>query len=369
MIASSRAVWLAAALALSGVACVGAPPKLPLMADVERARSSPAATEAAKLAPQAFAEADAERAFAKQEQDKGDDVAASLHAERAIAAYQRAAMAARAVRATSELASAQGELAQKTQELHGLEAARADAERQGDELQKRLAIAKELHAPAAAGPADPQREAARLVASRALATQARLLCGAAKLVSPSGVSGLTEAAAQLDALEKRLEGAPKSAPIDDAAKVRATCLALLTQARHAAQGAGTPTTPDGLLAELSAAGSSPSRDERGVVVTLREVFRGAQLAPEASQKLEALGRVAASHADVGVQVVVHDAVAQSGGDERGKAVEAALVKGGAKADRVTHVMAGTRAPVVDPADARNRGRNARVEIVFVTVGN
>ena len=349
-------------------ACVGARPQLPLMADVERARSSPGASEAAKLAPQVFAEADAERELAKAELAKGDDVGASLHAERAIAAYQRAAMAAREAQATSALAGAQGELAQKSEELRSLETARADAERQGDEMQKRIAIAKEMHAPALAGPADPQREAARLVAARALATQARLLCGAARLVSPS-LSGLPEATTQLDALDKRLDAAPKVAPIDDAAKIRTTCLGLLTQARRATQAATAPTTPDGLLSELSAAGSAPSRDERGVVVTLREVFRGAQLSPDASQKLESLGRVAAAHADVGVQVVVHDAIAQGGGDDRGKAVEAALVKGGAKADRVTHVMAGTRAPVIDPGDARNRARNARVEVVFVTTTN
>ncbi len=355
-------------VALAAVAgCVGARPQLPLMADVESARSSPAATEAAKLAPQAFAEADAERALAKEQLAAGDDVGASLHAERAIAAYQRAAMAAREARATSDLAAAQGELVQKNDELHGLEAARADAERQGDELEKRIAIAKEIHAPALAGPADPQREAARLVAARALATQARLLCGAARLVAPT-IQGMSETTTQLEALEKRLEGAPKVAPIDDAARTRTACLALLTQARRQTQSAQSAraTTPDGLLSELSAAGLSPSRDERGVVVTLRDVFRGAQLAADASTKLEALGRVASAHADVGVQVVVHDAVAQGPSDERGKAAAAAIVKGGAKADRVSFVMAGTRSPVVDPNDARNRARNARVDVVFVT---
>jgi outer membrane protein OmpA-like peptidoglycan-associated protein len=67
-----------------------------------------------------------------------------------------------------------------------------------------------------------------------------------------------------------------------------------------------------------------------------------------------------------VQIVVHDAVAQSGGDERAKAAAAAVVKGGAKADRLATVMAGTRTPVVDPSDLRNRGRNARLELVFLT---
>lgn len=111
---------------------------------------------------------------------------------------------------------------------------------------------------------------------------------------------------------------------------------------------------------------SPTRDERGIVVTLRDTFRGSQVAPDAATKLEALGRVAAAHPDVAVQIVVHDAVPQGGGDDRAKAAAALVVKSGAKADRLATVMAGARTPVVDPSDLRNRGRNARLELVFVT---
>ncbi len=342
------------------VACVGARPPLPQMADIERARAS--TSEEQTLAPQAFAEADAERDRAKSEYAAHEDISASLHAERAMAAYQRARMVARAARATTDLAHAEAELTQKNDELHALETARKAAERDGEELEKRLLVVREMHAPAVSGAADAQREAARLSASRALTMQARLLCGAAKLVSAQS-AGLDVAMQQLDALDKRLDGNPKPAPIDDAAKARTTCLSIMTQARRTAQ-VTTPT--DVLLTELSAAAASPSRDERGVVVTLRDVFRGNQLAPEASTKLEAFGRVAAAHADVAVQIVVHDASPQGASDERGKAAAASLVKGGAKADKVAAIMAGTRAPVVDPNDARNRARNARLEIVFVT---
>ncbi len=196
--------------------------------------------------------------------------------------------------------------------------------------------------------------------------QARLLCGAAKLVSTQ-VQGLDAAVQQLDALDKRLEGTPKVAPIDDAAKARTACLSVLTQARRAqTTTAQAVTGADVLLSELSAASLAPTRDERGVVVTLRDVFRGSAVDPAAEPRLEALGRVAAAHADLPIQVVVHDATAQGPSDDRAKAAAAALVKGGAKADHIATVMAGTRAPIVDPNDARNRARNARVEVVFVT---
>jgi hypothetical protein len=140
-------------------------------------------------------------------------------------------------------------------------------------------------------------------------------------------------------------------------------LSILTTARRAST---TTSSADVLLSELSAATLSPTRDERGIVVTLRDVFRGNAIDAAAQPRLEALGRVASAHGDLPIQIVVHDAVASGPSDERAKAVAAALVKGGAKADKIASVMAGTRAPVVDPNDARNRPRNARVEVVFVT---
>lgn len=351
------------------VACVGARPPLPLFGDVNRARATTA--QSSELAPQALDEADAERDRAHAAYDQGDDVAASLHAERAIAAYQRARMVARASRATSDSARADSELTKATEELHSLEAARASAERDGEELAKRLTIAREMHEPASSGPADATREAARRQAAHALATQARLLCGAAKLLG-APAADLDEATRKLDALESRIDATTHArsgrAPIDDAATARTTCLSLLTQARHSARtsASSATTATDLLLSELSAAGLSPTRDERGVVVTLRDAFRGRALAPDAETRLEALGRVAAAHADLAVQVVVHDAIPQPPGDDRAKAASAALIKGGAKPDKIQTFMAGTRAPLVDPSDARNRARNARVEIVFVT---
>jgi outer membrane protein OmpA-like peptidoglycan-associated protein len=126
------------------------------------------------------------------------------------------------------------------------------------------------------------------------------------------------------------------------------------------------------LSELSAAGGwDPARDERGVVVTLRDVFNGTSLTLPASKALAELGRVAAAHPSFALQVVVHDAVAPSPADQaadalRAQAAAAALVAAGAQPARVKPEVAGARAPIVDPANAQHRGRNARVDVVFVS---
>jgi outer membrane protein OmpA-like peptidoglycan-associated protein len=115
------------------------------------------------------------------------------------------------------------------------------------------------------------------------------------------------------------------------------------------------------------------RDERGVIVTLRNAFKGSALGPEAEAKLKDLGRVAAAHPTFGVQVVLHDAQAPTAQDKaqdqlRADACVKALVAGGANAAKVRAELAGARAPVVDPDDAAHRARNARVEVIFVAPG-
>jgi outer membrane protein OmpA-like peptidoglycan-associated protein len=68
---------------------------------------------------------------------------------------------------------------------------------------------------------------------------------------------------------------------------------------------------------------------------------------------------------------VHDAAAPSPAEadadtQRAHVAAAALVAGGAIPARVKPETAGARAPVVDPSDARHRGRNARLDVVFVS---
>lgn len=206
---------------------------------------------------------------------------------------------------------------------------------------------------------------------QSLSMQARLLCSAARLVAAQA-PGLTDAEKEVASVAERLTKRPRPAPIDDAARARARCLEVLTRARRG--GRDDATLADGLLAELSAAGGwDPVRDERGVVVTLREAFRGGELTEAGAQKLQELGRIAAAHPQFAVQVVVHDARAvgvdgDSADGKRAAAAVQALVRGGAAESRLHAELAGALLPVVDPSDPKVRARNERLEVVFVSGG-
>jgi hypothetical protein len=371
---------LAAAVVLS--ACGGAPVRVAALDDMERVRSTSGAREGATLAPEAYARAEQERDLAREAHASADDVAATLHALRAVAAYDHALTVARLARATTELADAQKSFDDATTQEASLDASRTALEREADELEQRVQIARERVLPASSAAASPEREAARLVAARSLAMQARLLCAAARLVKPDA-AGLADAESEIVVLEQRPAKGQKQATIDDAARGRAHCLDVLTRARRGA-GGDDAGAADALLAELSAAGGwDPSRDERGVAVTLRDAFRGAELADNAAARLKELGRVAGAHPLFAVQVVVHDARAPAAAVDRAFAGSVgtgptdttdarraelavqALVSGGAPASGVRAELAGARMPIVDPSDPKARGRNERLEVVFV----
>jgi flagellar motor protein MotB len=351
-------------------ACGGAPLHIAAMDDMEHVRVGADAQESAKLAPEAFARAEQERRISLQAREAGDDVAATLHAQRALAAYDHALVVARLGRASTELADAKKALDDTTTQEQAVEASRAQLDRDAQEIEQRLRIAQErlMPAPSAAAPGD--REAARRVAARSMAVEARLLCDAAKLVAPdaAGGAGVDDANVELGKLDDRLAKGVAPAPIDDAARVRSRCLDVLTRARRTAgDDAGSADT---LLAELSASGGwEPARDERGVVVTLHDAFQGAALSSTAAAKLKDLGHVAVAHPGFALQIVVHDAQPPAAKDptdsKRAEAALAALVTGGATTTKTQTELAGARSPLVDPADAKSRARNERLDIVFV----
>jgi flagellar motor protein MotB len=353
------------------LSCAGTQLAIPRLAEVDRVRETPAAKEAAALAPQAFAHAETERTEARKAQTDGDQVAALLYADRAVAAYSHAFVLARLARATKANDEAQAALATAAEETRVLAMSRQQVDLEGSHLDDQLAVAREAQPPIASGPVDGKREMARLVAARSLVAEARLLCGAARLVAPDA-PGLADVEKEASDLDAQIEAKPHPAPIDPAGRVRAKCLERLTTARRAS---ASGTSADDLLTEMSAAGGlDPSRDERGVVVVLRDVFEGAagaKLSKKAEPLVAELGRIAAAHADVAVQVVIHDANAPSKGEaavdaQRADAVVKGLVAAGAKGERVKGETAGAKAPIVDPGDAAHRGMNARVEVVFVT---
>ncbi len=370
---------IAIAIAIASVGCAGASAaNMGRVNDAERMRAGLGGQDAQTLAPQAFAAADQELRLAKEAQASGDTVGSELHAERALATYNQAIALARLSRATQEDAAATEALARASEQAQKYAAQRKATDHEADDLEKRLRVAREAQLPPASGPADPERERARAVAAQALVTQARLLCSAAKLVSPQA-PGIADADAVVNRLEKTLDSA-KTLAIDPAARARAACLTSLTKARRSA--GPDSDQADTLLGELSQAGAAaksksdlaPARDERGVVVTMRSAFKGDKLTPESESSVKDLGRVAAAHPTFAVQVVLHDAQAPSAADaaqnqKRGDAIVQALVAGGVPAAKVKVEQAGAKAPVVDPKDAKHRDRNARVEIVFVSSGS
>ncbi len=363
--------WNAAlALALTGSASAGCAGTFRVVSldDVERIRATAAAREGAALAPQAFAEAEHERDLARLSHAASDDVAATLHAEHAIAGYEHAVVLARHARAVTEQAEAKREADDSFAEARALEETRAQLDRQTADIESRASLEHDRLLPAPSGPVTPEREAARLVAARSLTLEARLLCGAAKLLAPEG-DGVAAANAAAQALGERLDHVVHPAPVDDAARARARCLALLTSTRR---GLGEDRgQSDALLAELSAAGGwDPARDERGVYVTLRSAFEGARLTTEAAARLRDLARVATAHPAFALQVVVHDAVRPAArGDEadakRARDAVQALVAGGAADSRIATELARANAPLADPSEPLAAKRNERLEVVFV----
>jgi hypothetical protein len=350
------------------VACGGAVMQVAALDDMERVRAGTGTRDAAALAPEAYARAEQERRIALGEHAAGDDVGAVLHAQRAVAAYDHALTVVRLARATAELADAQKTLGDATTQVQGIEGSRQQLEREATALEERLRLSRERLLPASSAAASVAREEARRVAARSLALEARLLCDAARLVV-ADADGVADAEGELTKLQGRL--ALRPAPIDDAARLRARCLDVLTRARRASgDDAG---ASDALLTELSAAGGwDPVRDERGVVVTLHGVFQGQDVTHDASKKLNDLGRVAAAHPGFALQVVVHDALPPKTPDETdarraGVAIQA-LVAGGAAAGRIRAELAATWAPLVDARDAREQTRNERLDVVFVASG-
>ncbi len=389
MRSTHRCLFVAAPLLLA--ACGGASVSSGgRVADAEGLRQRLSGKDAQTLAPQAYALAERELQLAKEADRRGDGTSAELYGERALASFQRAIALARLARATQDDGAASEGLARAKEEASRYATQRAALEREGAELEKQLRIAQEAQLPAPSGPAEPDRERARFVAAQALVTQARLLCSAARLVSPQA-PGLDEAERVLADLEKKVAAPPAGgrsakapAPIDAAARARAACLTSLTKARRGTDGAD--GAADALLSELSSSVASlpaearkpaeklevvPARDERGVVVTVRAAFAGEKLSPSGEAVVKDLGRVAAAHPSFGVQVVFHDAQAPSTGEKeanvrRAEAVTRALIEGGAKAASIRVEQAEARSPVVDPQDAKRRERNARLEVVFVT---
>jgi len=361
-----RAVFsVCALLSLVGVAACAPTPRPEIMREVDAARASAAVQAAAKNAPQAYADAELRRTQAEQAFTDDKQVSAQILSEQALAAYTRATVQARLARAQSALADEQARLAKATLVQADLDAQQQRFLLEAEALETRLKVVRDAEPLPINAPASAEREQARLAAAKALLSQAKLLCMAARLLEPNRES-VGPLLGKIEDLSGKLRSPP--APIDDAVATRSGCLKELTLARRpATQKNPAAGVADALLSELSASSLLPFRDDRGVVVTLRALFNGKdQLNREAESQLDTLGKVAKAHPEFPLLAVVH--IARGNASTRDAAQAAAIADALRKsgAPQVAAETAGSALPILDPARPGANERNARIEVVFVS---
>jgi hypothetical protein len=338
-------------------------PRPTVLAEVDRTRNGAAAKQAAELAPQAYLVAEKLRHDAEDAYEKGDRAGSQLLGEQALAAYAHANALARLSRAGQRFEAASQKLAQEQRAFAAVDEEQRRIAAEADDIETRVRVARDAVPLSPSEAASPDREVARLSATRALAAEARLLCVAAQMLSPQG-PGPAESFKALDALDAELDKRPLHPPIDSAVRLRSACLSALTEARRpAAQAAPEAGATDALLDELGKASLTPSRDDRGVSVAVRNAFEGTLLSASARERLVALGQVAKSHPDFPVLVVVHGAKAGATPADVDHASAAAQALREAGATRVETKAVGDALPIAVPG--RDAKRNERVEVVFV----
>ncbi len=372
--------WIPLCVAALQQGCAPIPAPSVLEA-IARVRESPSAKGAERDAPRTYALAEKLRRDAEAAFEAEDAAGAQILGEQALAAYEQAVAEARTVRAEKARQTAAFDADKAQARLDELDQEHQAVAADITAVEERLKVLRALEPPSPSAPASPAREKARWQAVAALQLGARLLCTGAEMLAVSRKASdksfvvptaVTDAKATLAELNAAAADRNQPAPIDLAMRSRASCLAALTEVRRGAADPKKATgAGDALLEELSKLGhGTPRRDDRGVVVTLRDVFQGEVLSEQGHKAIEAIAKVAAQHQRFPVIVVLHD----------DKPLEdppvAATLSRGAKvvtelravlgADRVSDaVLAGDASPVVDPSSP-HRKRNQRVDVVFVS---
>lgn len=352
-------------------ACASAP-RPAILNELDAIRSGGSAREARQLVPQADARAEKLRNEAEAAWPKGQTATSEMAAERAIVAYSDARELARIVKAEQRLATARAEVHQAELQLQKLEADQKKAAAESADLDAQLRILREAESIAELKPSTPDRERARLLAAKTAVAQARLLCVSAKLLRSSAqanaVSDVDAALNELGPLGERLgPNARGPAPIREAITARSRCQQLLTDARRpAAMANPVSERPDQLFVELAQAGFAPSRDDRGIVVTLFDAFRGAALEQAAVPRLADLGRLAQRFEPIPLLVVAHSTRGEptATDQQRGDAAASKLRASGVKTAYVQAV--GGRLPIADAKEVAQPRKNERLEVIFVT---
>ncbi len=355
------------ALGVLAVSC-GRPPRPPELAHAEQVSKSPAMLDAAKLAPQAVAHAEQLRQAADKAYQEGQIATADILAERAVAAYERVTVLARAARASEQERAAKAELAASEATLRDLDAEQARVNADTAALENLIHVIRDAQPVVRSGHTTADREQARFEAARSIAADARLLCVAASLLGKP-VEGLADAQAEVTKLEETLGKHPRPVPIDEALRVRARCLSLLTLERRSQGNPGADA--DVVLTELSAAKQlDPRRDDRGVVVTLRPDVTGSD--SRTRQAIAPVAKVAAAHPEFPLLIVAHTSTRPSAADvDRAQAAADRVVKAleaaGIASTRVRTEMARGALPVLpEPIPPPRPSQNERVEVILVS---
>jgi outer membrane protein OmpA-like peptidoglycan-associated protein len=392
-LASRAGRWLALGLWLA--AACGAPARPPAMARMSEVHAAPATTEAEAWAPQAHAHAVELEAQAESALRGGDTEAAALIAERAIAAHQHAWALMRLARAERRRLEAEKELAEQRRVLSELRAQHQRLTAEAAALELRVQVARSALPVPPHETSPGERREARRRAAAALSAQARLLCVGARLLGED--PRVAPVLARLDELDQKLTAGAEAKSIETATELRSACLDIISEIRHqnskpaarssraapatalasseapaasaAVRASAAPLPADALLEELSAAGAAPSRDDRGVSVSLRNLFGpDGKLTERARPELERLVRVAEAHPEFPVLLVGHSS-SERGTSEVGRQLEllrTALADSGVAKLAVASV--GDRQPLLPPRLPSARARNQRIELVFVAPG-
>jgi hypothetical protein len=335
---------------------------------VDAVRQTNATREAAQAAPQGFAQAEQHREAAEAAWKNGATASSQIAAERALAGYEHTQVLARVARAERELAQAQAQVAESQKALAQLETKQKQVAAEATDLELQIKVEQEAQALAPPTPATPEREAARRDAARTTSAQARLLCASARLLAAPEDS-VNAKYAQLDNLDEQLKKGRIPAPIDVAIKLRSECLHEVVLARRPKViEQPQATAGDELFVALSSSHYAPSRDDRGIAITLHEAFVASGLSPSARAELARLGPIVQTHKSIPVLVVVHGRSDNPRVNEaRGKAAADLLRQLGCT--QIDARQVGDQLPLLDRREPDAEQRNERLEILFVIPAN
>lgn len=339
-------------------------PRPAVLSELDAVRQTQAAVEAAAFAPQSYAEAEGLRDTAEREWQAGHAASSQIAAERALSAYERTRTLARIVRTERDLVQTQFQLKESKAALSQLEARQKQVAAEQADLEMQLKVERDAEQLAAPSPTNPAREAARREVARALSAQGRLLCASARLLS-APLERIEAKYKQLDQLDEQLAKQGVPTPIDIATRLRSECLQQLVQVRRP-QIAANPqgTAGDELFVKLSMADLTPSRDDRGIAVTVPDAFVGEGLSANAKASLKRLEPIIKAESAIALLVVVHAPNGNASRDEaRGRKVVAELAQMGASKTDLR--VAGDRLPLVERSLPGAAKRNERLELVFV----